>query len=243
MRIANWNVNHARESRRRDALRTVMDSIGADVWILTETHASLEPGSDYRCVARSKPSDELPEDESWVSIWSRMPMLDELQTADAAFSAGATLELGDGTPLTVFGTVLPWRGRGWQGHPSEGAVAFEAALRSQQTDWASATRNPRNAVCVAGDFNQDLSTKSYYWSRKAYEALRMTLTANGLTAATADPTDPVRSLTDGTSACIDHICLSESLTARQQARSVAWSPTLDGRVLSDHHGIYVDVDC
>ena len=243
MRIANWNVNHARENGRREAIRRVMDSIGADVWILTETHASLEPGPDYRCVARSKPSAELPDDESWVSIWSRMPMLDQLKTADSTFSAGTILKLGDGTPLTVFGTVLPWRGREWGGQPSADAVAFEAALRSQQTDWASAIRNPRSAVCVAGDFNQDLSTKSYYWSRKAYEALRTTLTESGLTAATADPTDPVRGLTGGTSACIDHICLSESLTAKQRALSVAWAPTLDGRVLSDHHGIYVDVDC
>lgn len=243
MRIANWNVNHAREAWRREALQARMHRVNADVWILTETHASLNPGSEYRWVARSQRSAELPEAESWVNIWSRMPMLDELETADSTFSAGATLKLGDGTPLTVFGTVLPWCGRAWRGHPSADAVAFEAALRSQQTDWASVTRDPRNAVCVAGDFNQDLSTKSYYWSRKAYEALRTTLTESGLAAATADPTDPVRSLTGGTSACIDHICLSQSLTAKQRARSVAWSPTLDGKVLSDHHGIYVDVDC
>lgn len=243
MRIANWNVNHARESGRRDALRKVMDSIGADVWILTETHASLEPRPHYRCIARSAASAELNKDESWVSIWSRIPLFEARSTADPTFSAAATLKRGDGSALTVFGTVLPWRGRRWGGFPSAGARAFEEALRCQQADWAAATRDPRNAVCVAGDFNQDLSTKPYYWSRKAYDLLRAALRESGLTAATGDPTDPVRSLTNDAAACIDHICLSQSLTELRAARSVAWSPTLDGRVLSDHHGVYVDVDC
>lgn len=162
MRIANWNVDHARQAWRREALQSQMRGVNADVRILTETHASLNPGSEYRWVARSQPFDELCDAESWVSIWSRMPMLDELKTTDSTFSAGATLKLGDGTPLTVFGTVLPWRGREWGGHPSAGAVAFEAAVRRHQTDWALASQDPRRAICVAGDFNQDLSTKSYY---------------------------------------------------------------------------------
>src|SRR4051812_29725724 len=106
MRIANWNVNHARESWRRSALQDSMHAINADVWILTETHASLTPGSDYQCIARCAPSVELNKDEFWVAIWSRAPLLEALPTADEAFTAAATVRLGDGSPLTVFGTVL-----------------------------------------------------------------------------------------------------------------------------------------
>ena len=240
MRIANWNVDHARERWRRSALHDRMRAIKADVWILTETHTGLVPEPGYECVACSGPSVELNEGESWVSIWSRLPLIKKRPTADATFSAAATVKRDDGSPLTVFGTVLPWRGRGWNGNPSAGAVAFEAALRCQRADWAVATRDPGNAVCVAGDFNQDLSTTPYYWSRNAYDFLRDGLAESELTAATADPMDPVRSLTGGASACIDHICLSPSLKANHVA---AWSPMVDGKVLSDHHGIYVDVDC
>ena len=243
MRIANWNVNHARESWRRSALKAQMCAINADVWILTETHSSLEPGPGYECVARSDPFDELKEDESWVSIWSRLPFGKRLPTADGTFSAAATVKLVNGSPLTVFGMVLPWRGRSWSDQPSAGAVAFEAALRCQQADWAAATRDPRNAVCVAGDFNQDLSARPFYWSRRAHDLLGTALAESGLTAVTGDPTDPVRVLTDGRSACIDHICISQPLKAKLAAQSCAWAPTVDDRVLSDHPGIYVDVDC
>lgn len=243
MRIANWNVNHARESWRRSALEAEMREIDADVWVLTETHERLDPGCGNKCVAHSARSEELKDGESWVSIWSRLPLIEERPTTDKTFSAAAVLKLRDGSPLTVFGTVLPWRGRSWKGNPSADAVAFEAALRCQQADWALATRDPRNAVCVAGDFNQDLSTKHYYWSRKAYHLIRAALADSGLVAATADPTDPVRQLTGNAAACIDHICLSRSLTSKALAQSLAWSPTADGKTLSDHHGIYVDVDC
>ena len=251
MKIATWNLDHATESWRQEAICSKLTDINADIFILTETRDSISPGEAFTCVARSSSSKELKEDESWVTIWSRLPVIEkELPTTDSEFTAAATVSLPDRTPLVIFGTVLPWRGRKWidrerKEYPSAGAVAFKAALGAQQEDWRSLAREQSAALCIAGDFNQDLSKKHYYWSHKAQGWLQAALDDCELSAMTSDvakinnPTDPVRELTNGAAACIDHICLSQAIEGRQIGRSRAWSPVVDGRVLSDHPGVWI----
>lgn len=241
MIIANWNLDHGTELWRQAAIRSKLTDIKADVFILTETRESISPGEGFTCAARSFPSNDLKEGESWVEIWSRLPVLTpDLPTIDSEFTAAATLVLPDQTHLVVFGTVLPWRGSKWKSRQSAGALAFEAALGVQQRDWQTLAQS--NALCVAGDFNQDLSDKPYYWSRRAKLLLQASLDEHGLLALTGDPTDPVRKLTNGAEACIDHICLSQDIAGRQVGTSHAWSPVVDGCVLSDHHGVWIELE-
>ena len=75
-------------------------------------------------------------------------------TMDAEFTAAAIVALPDGTPLVLFGTVLPWLGRAWRGYPSADAVAFGEALKVHERDWKTLAINAGRAICVAGDFNQ-----------------------------------------------------------------------------------------
>lgn len=203
----------------------------------------MSPGEAFTRAATSSPSQDLKSGESWVEIWSRLPVLKkDLRTTDSEFTAAATVVLPDGTHLVVFGTVLPWRGQKWKEHPSAGAVAFEAALGAHEKDWQRLAREESASICVAGDFNQDLSCKHFYWSRRAYSLLRDSLDGRrGLIATTRDPTDPVRKLTNGAEACIDHICLSPEIEARKAGKSRAWSPVVDGRVLSDHPGVLIEL--
>lgn len=242
MILANWNLNHATESWRQAAIRSKLKDINADIFVLTETRDSISPGQAFTCAASSTRSKTLKEGESWVEIWSRMPVVKkQLPTTDSEFSAAATISLPDGTPLVVFGTVLPWRGYKWKDHPSSGSVAYEAALGVQRRDWQRLEREEGGSLCVVGDFNQDLSHKHFYWSRRGYELLHATLDKCRLIATTGDPIDPVRKLTNGAEACIDHICVSQIIAGRQVGVSHSWSPEIDGTVLSDHPGVWIEL--
>jgi len=248
IRIANWNLDRATEKWRQEAICTKLASIKADIWILTETRNSISPGDGFKCIARSVSNPvsnpEHEPDESWVSIWTKqLRLIEENITTDLAFSASATVALPNGTPLTVFGTVLPWRGRTWKGLPSAGAIAFEAALQVHQTDWQAFLMKHGGVLCVAGDFNQDLSEKPYYWSRRASRILDVVVNGkeSNLMAVTAFDSDPVRTISNGKEACIDHICISRKLAEKQEVKAKAWLPQVDGRTLSDHPGVYIDL--
>jgi hypothetical protein len=176
--------------------------------------------------------------------------LDETSCSDFAcgrdekYSACAIITLSSGALLAVFGTVLPWRGSRWRGLPSANACAFDAALGVQSQDWRDLNADRSLAgLCVAGDFNQDLSATHYYWSRAARRSLRAALENNDLVALTAGDADPVRVQSNNAAACIDHICLSSAIASRTDEPH-AWSPVIDGHRLSDHPGIQVDIfDC
>lgn len=209
------------------------------MWILTETHDAVEPTSGGRYTSTSsEPRPGTSAGERWVTIWSRLPVLRQHATSDPIRTAAATVALRDGTSLLVYGTVLPWCGDPRHGHPSKGSVAYKAALAEPANDWHRLQQEfPEAALCVAGDFNQDLSDRHYYWSREAREALRRTLCETELEAVTGGELDPVARASDGQKRCIDHVCLSQSLAGN--AYSEAWSPRIGERNVSDHYGIAI----
>jgi hypothetical protein len=244
IRIANWNLERASGSVRPDRIRDQMAKIQAEIWILTETRDSLSPGTEYRCVATSAAKARGENDERWVSIWTTLPTAAPRATSDEDYAACAIVTLHSGASLAVYGTVLPWRGSSWRDKPSANACAFDAALGAQAQDWRDLNADQSLAgLCVAGDFNQDLSATHYYWSRAARHSLHAALEDNDLVALTAGDTDPVRVLSNNAAACIDHICLSSAIASRTDELH-AWSPVIDGHKLSDHPGIRVDIfDC
>lgn len=243
VKIATWNLEHPVEAWARAAIREKMSDVDADIWILTETHDDVEPPvtpstQEHYTASRSAPRPKTEAGERWVTIWSRLPVLRQHTTSDPVRTAATTVELRDGTPLLVYGTVLPWRGDAWNDHPSKGAVAYKAALADQADDWRCLQAAFRDAaLCVAGDFNQDLSDKHYYWSKAARTALADCLSTADLVALTGAESDPVAAASNGQKRCIDHICLSRALAGR--ARSEAWSPRIHERDVSDHYGVAI----
>ncbi len=119
----------------------------------------------------------------------------------------------------------------WREYKSAKAQAYAAALAQQSQDWDELGAEC-NAICVAGDFNQALGGKFYYWSNAAEKMLRDALLANQLVAATGDHTDPVREITAGRAACIDHICMSGDLARRQKGVPTHHHPVINGQKLS-----------
>lgn len=142
----------------------------------------------------------------------------------------------------VYATVLPWGGSKWGGTESAGGAAFEAALGAYVSDWKKIRSAFPNALrVVAGDFNQDLEPYHYYGSIKQRKLLKSSLAAAGVIALTSEANDPKNWEPSKRHACIDHICVSESIGIRVGS-TIRWpdSGKPDPR-LSDHFGVAVEL--
>jgi endonuclease/exonuclease/phosphatase family metal-dependent hydrolase len=239
LRIGTWNVEYA-YVKRLDALRKVLESNAADIWILTETHDDLVPS---RCThfahsgPRPKNWNSIREGSRWVSIWSKYPVIRDLslETQDSLRTVAALIDLGTSGKLLVYGTVIPWKNdrqyegiKNWSEH--------HRVIPEQCDEWLELQNAYRDVpLCVAGDFNTDLGTGSYYGTKLGIELLRKGMDACGLFCAT-DPTNMPKGLLPDPP--IDHIALPNSWQSRTSVVS-AW-PRSKG-VLSDHSGIIVEI--
>jgi hypothetical protein len=238
MRIATWNLNRCPfgSSTRCIKLLEWMERIDADVWVLTETYRTFTPGSHYRLIDHSDdaPDRDANQGECWTAVWSRLPAEPVNLCADRERVAAARVG-----KTVVVGTVMPWLCDG-RNSKLRGTVAFRARLAEQAADWTR-LRNQPCALCVAGDFNQDLLLSGhYYGSARGRELLRATLSQARLECLTAGADDP---LADSPGlACIDHICIG-GLRAVGRPRSSAWPvPGKLPRGLTDHYGVWADVE-
>lgn len=159
VRIATWNVDHARSLSRDPDRSRLIDLADADVIILTETRDRVRPSSTAYVPSHSLPRPHCPDDERWVSIWTRFPVIETVPTEDPARSVAIRVASGTST-LLVFGTVLPWHAdvgdaraeptpRLWQEH--------HRVVAAQTAEWAVlSARYQQDRMVIAGDWNTDL---------------------------------------------------------------------------------------
>ncbi len=236
MRIGTWNVEYARPARV-DALRRVLAANPADIWVLTETHDDLRP-PDCEFVAHTEPRPKnwsgIRAGSRWVSIWSRFPILATVSgsLADHERTVAALLDLGLSRQLIVYGTVMPWKGdRGKQDWSEHHAV-----VPQQVAEWRELTqRYPDAALCVAGDFNTDMGTGSYYGTKRGIALLRAGLADCQLFCATEMPRVTTGLLQFPP---IDHIAVPSAWEAITSVVT-AWPAQMG--VLSDHSGLVIEV--
>ena len=219
-----------------------MRAINADIWVLTETRECIIPGPEYGSVATSGSDRKQSSGEQWTMIWSRLPVLSQEPTSDPIRTVCVRLATKSSGPILVYGTVLPWRGDvRWS--PLRGAAAFVHALEAQQEDWRHLRQKyPDDLLCIAGDFNQELGLKSYAGSVLGKASLRQTLENVSVTCLTGDEADPVAQQTDNVRCNIDHICLDSRCDSSSVRRGVWPSDASNLKGLSDHFGVWVDVD-
>jgi len=244
MKIANWNLERVLPSQSRvSAIREHFAAVDADIWILTETHELVGPGKDFSSVMSGEPDRKSEPGEHWAGIWSRHPITHLPSfVSDAARCTAAHIAHPDIGDMVVYATVLPWGGSKWGGIESADGAAFEAALGAYVGDWQKLRASFPNALrVVAGDFNQDLAPYHYYGSKKQRALLESGLAAAGVVALTAGANDPIDWEPAHRHACIDHICVSESLAIRV-GNTTRWpdagKPDLR---LSDHFGVAVEL--
>lgn len=235
MRLATWNINRCRpNTARADRLQKGINQVNADVWVLTETHIDFSPGPNFQLLAHSDnaPDRKAEHSECWVAVWSRLDGHRVQLTADCERAAAAMI-----SDCSVVGTVLPWLSDSREPTLTGGAL-FRKRLSEQAGDWQRL--RAKGALCVAGDFNQDLlSTGHYYGSKNGRVALKDTLLSCNLDCLTGGERDPL--IDQSGRANIDHICVHKMLTL-QSPPSSAWPSTDPLEGLTDHYCIYVDIE-
>ncbi len=127
---------------------------------------------------------------------------------------------------------MPWKGdRGkqdWSEH--------HALVPQQVAEWRGLSeRYPDAALCVAGDFNTDMGTGSYYGTARGIAMLRAGLPDCRLFCATEMARVPASLLQYPP---IDHIAVPSAWESTTSVVS-AW-PAQKG-VLSDHSGLVIEV--
>ena len=228
LRIGTWNVEYARTLETNKRRREALSAQPADIWVLTETHDDLYPSEEYSAVhakQRIPLRGPVVESSRWVSVWSRLPI--EQVTIDGSDDERtvAALIRTDQGKLIVYGTVMPWRG--------DDARNGLDAMSQQVADWGELRRRfPGVPLCVAGDFNDDLSpAPAIFHSNAVSNALRSGLVQNNLVCATLGDFAKL----------IDHIALPQAWMPRSRLGGF-WQEFKGGPRLSDHPGVVVEVE-
>lgn len=239
MRIATWNLQSDKPLlQEREALfRQAMNSVDADVWVLTETWEHFSPGEGYRLAAGSSQADDLiPVDRRWVAIWVKSSFDTEQQVVQGQPDrmTCAQIKKPGQRDVVVIGTVLPSPGD--RRYPT--AVDFCTALTSQAIEWEPLWGTPPSSIfVVAGDFNQSLPRRGNFGSIKGELAVLDALKRHDLfclTPGNVPLTNDPR---------IDHICVSRNgLQPPFLPQAGAWTtPCIGENAITDHSGAFADL--
>ena len=217
MKIATWNVERPRKNgKKTPEILKELKIINADIFVLTETDTCIDLGDEYFVAHTEKDTqDYFREGERRVSIFSKYPILNQLET----FRADTSLCLNLDTPkgeLIVYGTVIGNRGnRGFN---------FKEDLDAQLLDFERLSINKN--ICIVGDFNISFSD-SYYTIKESRDKLKITF----------DNLD-LEILTESILKNIDHIVLSKKFKGKSIPKIDIWN---NPKVLSDHKGVLVEI--
>lgn len=239
LRIGTWNLEHAR-SARHDAVRlNVLERANADVWVLTETNDRVSLRGYAACHSAPRPSSTP--GGRWVSIWTRLPILEVLQVQDCSRAAAARIASPVGE-LLAYGTVLPWHADVGEPPIEPKPAAWSEQYRTiplQAADWLRLhTAHPRALLTVAGDLNMSLGGPRYYGTTNGRSLLTQAMQAVELFCATSFERVPAGMLQHP---AIDHILLPSVLSGRASV-ATAWEGTVSDLRLSDHSGLVVELD-
>jgi len=240
MKIATWNVEGVRPRGRERTvyIREAIGRIGADIWILTESHPEFMPAEGYRPLAVSTPA-AYRVDGCWVAIWIREDIVGKARAlnVEADRSAGACVLRPGGHSLFVFGTVLPWRADA-RYTQFRGGIAFERALKAQAAEWQLARKeDPDAELCVAGDFNQELGAEGPAGTHVGRVAFDEMLKSQKLTCVTGGDRDPLYALGWGTN--VDHILLSNGLRMKERRADIWPKESVLPTMAPDHYGVCI----
>ena len=243
LRIATWNLEcvrpgHGARSRR---IRQAITQVDADVWVLTESHPAFVPAAGYELAAISAPAPDRVAGGRWVAVWVRHGTHVEpfAVSGEPERCAAVVVRCKPAFDVVVFGTVLPWRGD--RRHPDRrGSEAFERAVSAQALDWdAARASHPSAELCVAGDFNQELTADGPVGTRVGRSMLDSVLRSRELRCITAGDLDPL--LSRGWRASIDHVVVSRGLLSPAAPPQI-WPDCYPlPHSLPDHYGVCVSL--
>jgi endonuclease/exonuclease/phosphatase family metal-dependent hydrolase len=218
-----------------------MAGIAADLWILTETRASISPAEGYHGLHTPPHPTRRPDvDERWVSIWARWPLRPTSLAPDPRGAVSAVVDHPDGE-VVVYGTVLPWANeKGDDGQAAMWQVHYEQ-IEQQAEDWRTLRElHPDVPLIVAGDFNQDRDGSGWYGTRHGRELLSQGLHDADLVCVTDEDVVAAGKLHE--SHLVDHIAICHRWADEFEVRLNCWERVdADGTRLSDHPTVAIDL--
>lgn len=236
LRIATWNLERPTLNgwKRNPRINEMIREVDADIWILTETNASIVPTSSrfpqvgYVSIV-SLPTKELSHKlgESCTAIWSRYGIRQAVKTfeIDTAVCAEVDTPLG---LMIVYGTILTYANDTGPDGKSKKWVEHRKAIADHNKDWTKiAEEFPKHSLCIAGDFNITFCD-NYYSAETNRNDLLAALKALD-----------VKNLTAEVEENIDHIVVSHSLIADCKISTTKWN---ERKELSDHIGVCVEIE-
>lgn len=226
-RIATWNLERKKPTTPTGIAGVQhLESLDADVLVLTESRLSYPAGQGYTVGSQSWGD----VDERKVLMWSAQPWTDVDDVGSVDFPpsrfVAATTDTPTG-PVRVFGVCISWHmanvqygnrnRRPWQDH-----TTYCRALRRLIGEYDRSL-----PLVVAGDFNQRLSNAKLGTSQRAVEIARA---FESIDIVTADPV-PGWDRPEN-----DHIAVDglDPVSVR------GWGNVVKGVRCSDHGGVVVD---
>ena len=265
VRVGTWNVWWATPgSKRAPLLAEVLAAPDCDILAVTEGDAGILPKSGHVIDAGTDWGYPLPKASPGrrkVLLWSKRPWTPVFDRLQDALPGGRLVAGVTETPVgevTAVGVCIPWAGA----HVNTGRR--DRVQWQDHLDWLSGFERlsyarPRRRTIVLGDFNQRSPKGGQRHSalRKAFARLGIStagfiaeastrLGADGATLWGAALTD---TRAEGMVQLIDHIAHSEDMVLRtptprrEGIRRVGIFPRdIDGTRLSDHTGVWFDLD-
>lgn len=219
MKILTWNIE-----RPKKANQLIIDKLteyDADIIILTETNAIINPGKEYSSIATetlTKGHDNIDYQtgENRTTIWSKYKISTQHKTYDNYTSVCAQIENPKG-PLIVYATII-----GVFGGIGE---RFKSDLEHQLLDFENLSTE--SSLCIVGDLNVTFSGRVY----PSHDA------RNKLNAAFEKLN--LKNLTSEIENNVDHIVLSKDFIENKKVTIETWN---HDKLLSDHIGICITIE-
>ncbi|MDX2239528.1 MAG: hypothetical protein NW224_02485 [Leptolyngbyaceae cyanobacterium bins.302] len=238
-RIATWNLERPKQNgwtknqRRLDKIR----EINADVWVLTETHEVIDLKNSYESIPSTPIENYHKPGENLTTIWTRWTVLNRLQTFDPNFAVCAEIDSPLGA-MMIYGTVIPYANdKGISGT----AKRWEEQRRSIQqhhADWLRIQKQfPNHWMCIAGDFNQSRDKSGWYEDQQSVDLMTAALQDLSMVCVSEEKFQGLSRST------IDHICLSQDSNCHRLDVKAWEGTTPEGKKMSDHNGVWVDLGC
>lgn len=239
MRIGTWNLERPKQGSGKKNLARLLRlrTIDADLWVLTETNSAIALPGFESCSTLALEGYHL-SGENFTTILSRWPIIRQLPTWDPRLAVCVEINSPFG-PILAYGTIITYANDRGRSGTSKRWHEHRESIQKHRQDWLDLRRAfPKHAFVVAGDFNQSRDGSGWYEDRASVSALSEALTATDLHCLTEE--DFRVSFGLGR-ANIDHICVGGFLANRPHTVD-AWEGTIAEQRLSDHNGIYVEID-
>ena len=214
MKIATWNLERPTTTGKKNAsIESALAAVNADIFILTETNESINPGSGYYSIHSVEAAENFyTEGERRVSIFSKYPFRKQIPTFNAETALCVQIQTPEGE-LAIYGTIIGTHGNR--------EASFQTDLELQILDFNKIAAE--HGLCIAGDFNISFSD-NYYYTKAGRDSLTGCFDLLGLVNTTADISEN-----------IDHIILPKSFIDKKP-NTEEWNRD---KKLSDHIGVAV----